>query len=149
MDIKAKKILSIITYYTLIALTFILAGAFVLALAFRTYPFWAKLIYFVWAGVLVGTVIFDIICTSTNRMKFVSGLLVYVLSVGAIAVSIILYLINTTRTGLAFDFSPVFILITALSYATSLFMIAEYVVGEAIIEHETTVKVVRQRGIKE
>lgn len=148
MDIKAKKILSIVTYYTLIALTFIMAGAFVVALAFRTYPFWAKLIYFIWAGVVVGTVIFDIICTSTNRMKFISGLLVYVLSILAVVVSIVIYLINTSRVGLTFDLSPVFILITALSYSTSLFMIAQYVVGEAMIEHNTSEQAIQRRTQK-
>lgn len=148
MSIRAKKLLLIITYYTLIGLAIIMAGGFVLALAFRAYPFWAKIIYYIWAGVVIATIIFDIVCTATNRMKFISGMIIYVLSLSAIAMSVIIYLVNTTRTGLGTDLGPVFNLVTALSYATTLFMIAEYIVGEFLIDSDVA-SAERQRRIKE
>ena len=149
MEVKSKRILSVITYYTLIALALAMTVGFIFALIFRDFPMWAKIIYFVWAGVVIATIIFDIVCTANNSMKFISGLIVYVLSVCAVAVSVIIYLIYTTRTGLTLDMGPAFMLITSLSYATTLFMIAEFIVGEALIEHNTSAKALRQRGVRE
>ncbi|MBQ8430474.1 MAG: hypothetical protein IJX26_00810 [Clostridia bacterium] len=149
MDIKGKRILSVICYYTLIGLSISMAVAFIFALSFRTYPMWAKVIYYIWGGVAIATIIFDICCTAMNKRKFISGMLVYVLSVASIAMAIILYLINTTKTGLPLDFSPMFTLITVLSFAVSLFMIAQFIVGESTVEHNTSAKSLKQRGIKE
>lgn len=149
MEVKGKRILSIVTYYTLIGLALALTLGFVLALFFRAYPTWAKIIYYIWAGVVAGAIIFDIVCTATNRMKYISGFIIYVLSICAVAVAVIIYLIYTTRLGLGITLSPAFTLITALSFATTIFMIAEYIVGEALIEHNTSAKSLKQRGIKE
>lgn len=149
MEVKGKRILSVITYYTLIGLAIAMAVGFIFALALRTFPMWAKVVYMAWAGVVIATIIFDVVCTANNRMKFISGLMVYVLSVCAVAVSVLLYLIYTTRAGLPFDISGMFTLTVALSYGVTVFMIAEYIVGEALIEHNTSAKALRQRGIKE
>lgn len=149
MEVKEKRILSIICFYTLIGLAILMAGGFVVALAFRTFPLWAKIVYITWAGLVIATVIFDIVCTATNSMKFISGLMIYVLSMLAIAMSVVVYLIYTTRTGLQVDINSVYMLAVAMSYATSLFLIAEFIVGENLIEHNTTQKSLRQKGIKE
>lgn len=149
MEVKGKRILSVITYYTLIGLALAMAVAFIFSLVFRTYPMWAEVIYFIWGGVVIGTIIFDIVCTATNHMKFVSGIMVYVLSVACVVMSVLLYLVNTTRIGLPLDLAPVFTLVTALSYLTTFLLIAEYIVGESLIEHNTSAKSLRQRGIKE
>jgi len=149
MQVKGKRILSVMTYYTLIVLALAMAVGFIFALAFRTFPTWAKIVYFAWAGVVIGTIIFDVVCTSSNRMKFISGVMVYVLSVAAIVMAVIIYMMYTTRTGLPIDLTFVFTLTTTLSLATTLFMIAEYIVGEALIEHNTSAKSLKSRGIKQ
>jgi len=149
MQVKGKRILSVLTYYTLIGLALALAVGFLFALIFRDYPMWAEVIYFIWGGVVIATVIFDIVCTATNHMKFVSGIMVYVLSVLSIIVPVLLYLMNTTKLGLGMTFGPVFILITSLSLLTSLFLIAEFVVGEALIEHNTAATELKQRGVRQ
>lgn len=149
MQVKGKRILSVLTYYTLIGLALALTVGFIFALSFRTFPMWAKIIYYIWAGVVIGTIIFDIVCTANNRMKFVSGLIIYILSVCAVAVSVLVYLIYTTRAGLPIDISGIFTLTVALSYAVTLFMIAEYIVGESLIEHNTSAKELKERGIKQ
>lgn len=149
MEIKEKRILSIICFYTLITLTILMAGGFIVAMAIRTFPLWAKVVYITWAGLVIATVIFDIVCTATNSMKMISGLIIYILTILAIAMSVIVYLVYTTRNGLATDINFVYILAVAMSYATSLFMIAEFITGENLIEHNTSAKSLRQKGIKE
>ena len=37
----------------------------------------------------------------------------------------------------------------ALSYAVTLFMIAAFIVGESLIEHNTSAKELKQRGVRE
>lgn len=149
MEVKEKRILSKITYYALIVLTLVMAVAFIFALSYRVFPAWAKVVYFIWAGVVIATVIFDVMCTCSERMKFIAGVVVFVLSLAAVAMSIIIYLMYTTRIGLAMDLSPVFTLIVALSYATSLFLIAQFIVGESLIEHKTSAESLKQRGVRQ
>ena len=149
MSVKGKRLLSVITYYTLIGLAIAMSLGFVIALAMRVFPLWAKVVYFAWAGVVIGTLIFDIYCTANNRYKFISGITVYVLSVLCVAVSVIIYLMYTTKTGLAIDISGIFTLSAALSYAVSLFMIAAFIVGESLIEHNTSAKALKQQGVRE
>lgn len=149
MSVKGKRLLSVITYYTLIGLAIAMAVGFIFALAIRVFPMWAKIVYIAWAAVVIGTLVFDIYCTSNNRFKFISGMIVYVLSVLCVAVSVILYLMYTTKTGLAIDIVGIFTLSAALSYAVSLFMIAAFIVGESLIEHNTSAKALKQQGVRE
>lgn len=149
MSIKGKRLLSVITYYTLIGLAIAMAVGFIFAMGMRVFPLWAKVVYIAWAGVVIGTLIFDIYCTANNRYKFVSGMMVYVLSVLCVAVSVIIYLMYTTRTGLAMNIAGIFTLSAALSYAVSLFMVAAFIVGESLIEHNTSAKELKQRGVRE
>lgn len=149
MEVKGKRILSVITYYTLVGLAIALAVGFIFAMSLRTFPLWAKIVYLAWAGCVIGAVIFDIVCTANNRMKFISGLIVYVLSLLAVAMAVIVYLIYTTRTGLAMDIAGIFTLSAALSFLVTLFMIAEFIVGESLIEHNTSAKELKQRGVRQ
>lgn len=149
MEVKGKRILSVITYYTLIGLAIALAVGFIFAMGMRVFPLWAKVVYIAWSGVVIATVIFDIYCTANNRYKFVSGMMVYVLSVLAVAMAVIVYLMYTTKTGLAIDIAGIFTLSAALSFLVTLFLIAEYLVGEALVEHNTSAKELKQRGVKQ
>ena len=58
---------------------------------------------------MVGVILFDIVCTKTHEGKFVSGLIVYVLSVLSVIVPIVLYFMNSNKTGIIPEFFNVFI----------------------------------------
>ena len=137
MSVKSKKILSIIVYYTLAVLALSGAGFFVWTTIAQALPMWAKIIYYVWSGLVIGAVIFDIICTSTGEAKQVSGLIIYVLSVLAVLMSMILYLVNTTRTGLVGGFFNIYLSTVLISLITTGYMIATWCVGESGVEHAT------------
>ncbi len=137
MSIFNKKVLAIIVYYTLIALAMVSAGFFVYCLVVKDVALWAKIIYYVWTGFVVGNLIFDIICTNTHEGKTISGFIVYVLSVLAVVMACILYVINAGRTGLAVDFFNLFISVSLISLMTTGYMIASWCVGESIVEHAT------------
>lgn len=142
MKISGKKILSVITYYTLVSIALIMAGLTILYVLNREIPVWAKVIYVIWSCGVVGTIIYDIICTSLRQMKFISGLIVYSLSIASVIVTTILYLTQNTglKLGLTTLFAPTFIGIASMVLSTTIYMIACFIVGEAIAEHSSALK---------
>ncbi len=135
MSVYGKKILSIIVYYTLAVLTLASAGFFIYVLANRDVALWAKVIYFIWVGILIAEVIFDIICTSTREAKLISGLIVYILSILAVLMACLLYFTNSGATGLATEFFNLFLSVSLISLMTTGYLIAQWCVGEALDEH--------------
>ncbi|MFQ6724275.1 MAG: hypothetical protein ACLRFE_02955 [Clostridia bacterium] len=146
MSIKGKKILSIITYYTLLSIAILMASMTIIFVLNRVVPAWAKVLYILWACAVIGTLIFDIICTTTKRMKFVSGIMVYVLSVVSIIVTAILYLVSAgLTTGLTEIFMPVYVGVAAIVLSTSVYMIATFIVGESVVEHKSALKSIKEK----
>lgn len=145
MSIKGKKILSIITYYTLFVMAIIMACMAILYTINRGLPTWAKVLYVLWSCAVIGTLIFDVVCTSTKRMKFISGILTYFLSIVSVIVTIILYLVRAgLATGLTTAFMPIFAGTAAIILSTSIYLIATFIVGEAVVEHSTARKSIKQ-----
>ena len=140
MSVENKRMLSTIVYYTLAVMTLIFAGFFGYALVVRNLAMWAKVVYFIWIAVVVGAVIFDIICTSNNEGKTFVGLVVYVLSILAVIMAAILYFMNATRTGIAVNFFNLFISVSLISLITTGFLIATWCVGENIVKNRTAAK---------
>ncbi|MGN0787908.1 MAG: hypothetical protein ACI4L6_02465 [Candidatus Onthoplasma sp.] len=145
MSVNNKKILSIIVYYTLAGLTLLFSGFFIFCLIAKDVALWAKIVYFVWIGFVIGEIIFDIICTSAGEAKQISGLIAYVLSLLAVAMAVVLYIINAGKTGLATDYFNLFISISLVSLFTTGFMIGTWVVGEGLVEHTSAEKKIQQR----
>lgn len=135
MSIENKRRMSTIVYYTLIALSILSAGFFIYALIVKDVAMWAKIIYFIWAGVVIAVAIFDIFCTTSHRNKFISGIIIYILSILAVIMACILYFMNTGMDGLATDFFNLFISISILSLMNTGYLIASWCVGEALVEH--------------
>lgn len=146
MNIKSKKILSLITYYTLFAIAILMSALAILYVVNRALPMWSKVLYVLWACAVIGTLIFDIVCTATRRMKFISGIMVYVLSIVSIIVTAILYLVRSSlTTGLSSIFMPVYIGVATIIMSTTLYMIATYIVGESLVEHKSALKSIKEK----
>lgn len=140
MSVGNKKTLSTIVYYTLAILALAFAGFFAYALIIRDVAMWAKVVYFIWVALVIGVVIFDIICTSNGEGKTIAGLIVYILSVLAVIMAAILYFANSGMQGIATNFFNLFISISMISLFTTGFMIATWCVGENLVEHSTSNK---------
>ncbi len=146
MSVKSKKTLSVITYYTLFGIAILMAAMSILFVVNRALPMWSKILYVLWSCVVIGTLIFDIICTSTKRMKFISGILVYVLSIVSIIVTAILYLVRSSLTaGLTATFMPVYTGVATIILSTTIYMIATFIVGEAVAEHKSALKSIKDK----
>lgn len=137
MSVSNKKLLSTIVYYTLIVLSILNAGFFIYALMVKDVAMWAKVIYIIWSVVVIAVAIYDMICTRARKSKFVSGLIIYVLSILAVVMACILYFINSGVDGLATDFYNIFLSVSILSLMTTGYLIASWCVGEAKVEHDS------------
>lgn len=111
----------------------------------RGLPMWAKVLYTLWSCAVIGALVFDVVCTSIKRMKFVSGIIVYILSVVSVIVTAILYLVRAgISTGLTTAFMPIFAGTAAIILSTSIYLVATFIVGEAVVEHATARKSIKQ-----
>lgn len=149
MSVQNKRMLSTIVYYTLVVLTLASAGFFIYCLVIRDVAMWAKVIYFIWSGLVVGVIIFDVLCTTTNEAKTIAGLIIYVLSILAVIMSIILYFANAGAEGLATDFFNLFLSVSLISLMTTGYMIATWCVGESLVEHKTAEMAIEERAGKQ
>lgn len=138
MSVNGKRTLSSIVYYTLAVLTLLASAFFIYCLSIKDVVGWARIVYYIWTAVVIGVTIFDVICTNSGEGKFVSGVIVYVLSILAIAMACILYFANSGMEGLATEFFNLFISVSLISLITTGFLIATWSVGENRVEHSTT-----------
>ena len=145
MSVENKRKLATIVYYTLAIMTLVFAGFFGYALIVRDVAMWAKVVYFIWIAIVVGAVIYDIICTGNNEGKTIVGFVVYILSLLAVAMAAILYFMNTSKTGLAVNFFNLFISVSLLSLITTGFLIATWCVGEKIVQNRTAAKEIKEQ----
>ena len=138
MSVNGKRTLSSIVYYTLAVLTLLASAFFIYCLSIKDVVGWARIVYYIWTAVVIGVTIFDVICTNSGEGKFVSGVIVYVLSILAIAMACVLYFANSGMEGLATEFFNLFISVSLISLITTGFLIATWSVGENRVEHSTT-----------
>ena len=137
MEFYGKKILLNMVYYTLIALLVAVGITFMVFLGTSDIALYSKIGYFILASLFILLVVFDIICTCLNQMKFVSGIILYVLTVATIVMGFVVYALNVTNGLIPTDTVNVFISLIAMSMAMAVISIVIYCVGEKIIEYKT------------
>ena len=140
MTINNKKLLTTIVYYTLVVLTLVSVGFFFYVLTVKDVALWAKVVYFIWSGLVVGEVVFDVICTTSHDSKTISGFSVYILAVLSVVMACLLYVINTWNIGLATDFLPLFTSVSMIALMASGYLIATWCVGQKLIKNETSLE---------
>ena len=145
MSVFNKRNLSTVVYYTLVILTLAMSAFFIYCLSVKDVATWAKVVYFIWVGVVIGVTIFDVICTSSGEGKTVAGFIVYILSLLAVAMACILYFTNTGMEGLATEYFNLFVSVSLISLFTTGFMIATWCVGENRIEHRTSTENISEK----
>lgn len=145
MSVFNKRNLSTIVYYTLAILTLAMSAFFIYCLSVKEVVLWAKVVYFIWIGLVIGVTIFDVICTSSGEGKTVAGFIIYILSLLAVAMACILYFMNTGMEGIATEFFNLFVSVSLISLFTTGFMIATWCVGENRIEHKTSTQNISEK----
>jgi hypothetical protein len=138
MEFNGKKILLNMVYYTVCALLLATGVTFMIFLALSDTRTILKVGYFILTTLFVLLMLFDIICTNLTHMKFVSGLVLYVLTIVTIVMAFIVYGTWSTRGMIAVDLVNMFSTLTSMSFILAILNIIIFCVGQKIVEYRTT-----------
>ena len=137
MDANLKKVLLNVVYYTLIAAMVAFEVFFMISLANASMAVWEKVCYYILAGLLVGVIIYGIICTCMHTQKYVSGFILYGITLAVIVLSLIVMALNSANGRLLLDISERFFRIILFSYIINAFAVLIYCTGEHLIVNAT------------
>lgn len=137
MEANLKKVLLTVTYYSIIAVMVALEVFFMISLANASMATWEKVSYYIIAGLLVGVVIYDIICTCLHSQKYISGFVLYGVTLATIALSLVVMAVNSANGRLLIDISERFFRLILFSYLINVLAILVYTTGERLIVNTT------------
>jgi len=134
MEIRKKRILLSMAYFTLSAFAIIMSVIFMIFLATTTNVLYAQIGYYILSGALVLLIVYDIICTYRSDMKYISGIIIYCISVAVILMSIVLFFTFSTDGVIPYTNLFEYGSYIFLSYIASALAVAAYTVGERLIQ---------------
>lgn len=137
MDANLKKVLYNVVYYSLIAVMVAFEVFFMISLANASMVLWEKVAYYVIAGLLVGVVVYDIVCTALHSQKYIAGFILYGLTLATIALSLIVMAVNSANGRLLIDISERFFRLILFSYLINVLAILVFTTGEKMIINTT------------
>lgn len=137
MDANLKKVLYNVVYYSLIAVMVAFEVFFMISLANANMALWEKVCYFVLAGLLVGVVVYDIVCTCLHSQKYIAGFILYGLTLATIALSLVVMAVNSGSGRLLLDISERFFRLILISYLINVLAILVFTTGEKLIVNTT------------
>ena len=133
MENSQKRVLLNMAYFTLIGLAIISCVFFILRISFSSLPLYIKIIYYIWAGALILNLSFDIICTIQKRMKFISGIIMFVLTLLGIIMAIDVFFMQGVTFKAITSLEITYFINTSLSFMPLYLGIFAYIFGEKIV----------------
>lgn len=137
MDANLKKVLLNVVYYSLIAVMVAFEVFFMISLANANMAVWEKVCYYILAGLLLLMVVYDIICTCLHSQKYISGFILYGLTLATIILSLIVMALNSADGRLLIDISERFFRLILFSYLINILAILVFTTGEKLIVNTT------------
>lgn len=148
MDIRDKRMLSNLAYFTLLIISLGLSVLFCVALATFAVPVWAMIIYYVWTAIAIGVLLYDAYCMFIKGSKYLSGLVLYFLAISAVIMSIVLYFVLAGGfVAIPAGDSTMYQIVMALSGSITLFTIATFLVGEWNIQYDLDIEEMKQISV--
>lgn len=141
MDFDKKKVLLNIVYYSAIGVMVAFVTFLFLSLAGASLAVWERVMFYVLVGALVGVVAYDIVCTCIKSEKYISGLMLYVITMCIIVFSLIVFALNSTSVRLFIDITEKFFRLILLTYIINAMAVIIYCVGQNLVKKETTRKI--------
>ncbi len=129
METSDKKILLTITYYATIILAFASSILFMVSMTMRGVVMYQQIVYYIWAILLIATLIFDIIATNTNSLKFIVGLIVISLAFLCVVMGIIVFAGMSVAGAIPYYAIGRFSLVIGYSIVSTILTIIAYCVG--------------------
>lgn len=133
MENNQKRTLLNLAYYTLTGLGVLFSVLFFLRTIYSTMPAYIKIIYYVWTVLLVGNLMFDIICTRKHTMKFISGIIYFILSLLCVVMAIDVFFVQGISLQVLTTFEFSYFIDVVLSFTPVIIGIYAYLFGEKLI----------------
>ncbi len=134
MEADNKKALLNIAYYGTIVITIALAIIFMISMSERDVAMYQQVVYYIWAILLILTIIFDIVASKKHNFKFLIGLIVVGLTFLCIVTGIIVYASMSVDWLVPYFAMGRFAIVIGFSVVLTIMLIVIYSVGEKIIE---------------
>ena len=147
MSAKQKNILLSMTYFTLAAITIAFCVLFMIFLSTQTTAIYQQVMYYVLSSLVVLLVVLDIIFTIIKANKYITGMLIYLLTLLTIIMGCILYGLMNVDGAIVANNLFGYIGMMALSYMVTIMLIVVYCVGEKLISN--SVKIMKRKNIND
>lgn len=134
MELSQKRTLQSILYFSILALTIIGSVFFMITLARPGTMMYARIIYYIWTGVLIATLICDIFSTFMHRCKFIVGLVIFVLAILWLIMAIIVYFNLSTGAVLIEANMGLFNRLVVFSFVLTVMSIFTFITGEFLTQ---------------
>jgi len=133
MGASQKKLLLNVTYYTLIAVMIAFVIFYFITLGNASMAEWERVCFYVITALLVVAVVFDIYCTCTHTSKYISGFVLYGITLATIIISLIVMALNASSGRLLLDITERFFRVILFTYLINALAIIIYLAGQKVI----------------
>ncbi len=133
MENSQKRVLLNMAYFTLIGLAIISCVFFILRISFSNLPLYIQIIYYIWTGALILNLSFDIVCTIQKRMKFISGIIMFVLTLLGVVMAVDVFFMQGVSFKAITSLEITYFINISLSFMPLYLGIFAYIFGEKII----------------
>lgn len=134
MDFDKKKTLLNIVYYSTIAVMVAFVVFLFLSLAGANLATWERIMFYILVGALAGVVAYDVVCTCIHNEKYISGLILYVITMLVVIFTLIVFALNSGSIRLFIDISERFFRLILLTYIINALAVVIYCVGQSLIK---------------
>lgn len=132
MENSSKRGFVNLVYYSLIVLSLLLTGLFLWRIIMSNVPMYIQVLYGIWAAILILTIVYDIFCTLSGRMKYISALILYLLTLIAVIMAIVLFFALGMNTAFGTFTEVRYIGLLLLSFASVVLSIIAYCAGKRV-----------------
>ncbi len=132
MENSSKRGFVNLVYYSLIVLSLLLTGLFLWRIIMSNVPMYIQVLYGIWAAILILTIIYDIFCTLSGRMKYISALILYLLALIAVIMAIVLFFALGMNTAFGTFTEVRYIGLLLLSFTSVVVSIVAYCTGKRV-----------------
>ena len=137
MGANLKKVLLNVVYYSLIAVMVAFVVFFLISLTNASMAMWERVAYYVLIIALVLVVVYDVICTCMHTQKYISGFILYGITLGVIIISLVILALNSADGRLFLDISERFFRLILMSWFINVLAILIYCTGEKLVVNIT------------
>lgn len=136
MENNHKRILLNMAYYTLFGLGVLFSVLFFLRTIYSNVPTYIKIIYYVWTALLVGNLVFDVFCTRKRMMKYIVGIVYFILTLLCVVMAIDVFFTQGVSIQVITNLEFTYFIDVVLSFTPVMLGIYAYLFGEKLINFD-------------